>query len=946
MSISTTSSYISTTISTTPPSSQGTTLQRTVLPLPVQGAPVNFTNFNNASVNSSSAFPDSSHEQVVQQKNLERGEKLKVLDSIEQKISHLKDKAHLSEELKQELEDLKVRHKELKAELNETAGKTSPLVDSDGDIVIAYDDESDDESDEGKHAPSAKSRTDTLKKIETKIEQVTKDMRKAEDKGYGKKTKKLTKELHDLKEEKKQLKAEIAEKEGSSSEIIIEEVDDNNAESGSDYSKSSPKGSSQEVDIQTALSNALSDRNLRLKNYHTDFAKLKNEPDNNEKKQECIKAISTLVSEILTLEGLLDKLGAEPPETQPDGSTKSSGLTTLVRRKTKRRQTLSLNSASSSVGKKLSSEAADLNDINQKGNRSSLRFPEDLDFKKHFSEMEIKDIQKLDQEMKDLARQADTILGAMQRLDNNIKDYRKNKDDAPETLKAFEKKLKSLEDQWMKLNESILKKMDEADVLENKVLLQQPKSAKQVEDEYKALIEKYKSPATKALEAKHQDMLDKLKERIDKNFWYRNGYDLVSGAMGFTVSFLLGNSTGRCLPAEHGIWVPAIISGGLHVITATPVVKQLIARNWSADALSALNNNFKLRGAGWSDHWRNETNVPKYSSKNSEDIGKLTIEQRMAQEKSYDELHADRYKTEETGYWLYTMNYTFKAIAMAAASSYFAGAKQFSSPWGVELLAHAVAGALSGAGYIATQQRMRSQNPKATMTPTPTREIYAAEAEYKQSQGNNLRDGLTAWKKKHETQKPDPNDLTERHLHKAIARTERERHIAEQKSWFAGTLRYEFKAQFAGEAKWDTLSEVLGRTLTLFQVGTINYLTTPWRTSPDPLLMFLGHFLPAVALMHPTYVGGFTARPEICGYIRAGIQIYLNGRAQQTVATQVPRQQDQDQSEIVGSASEDSTTHSSEEASTIVEVSDEGKINDSEDDWEGNEKEEDRNIYN
>lgn len=939
--LSTTSSYISTTTSTStaPPSSQGTTLRTAPLSLPVQGFPANFTNFNNARINLASSFPGGSHEQVVQQKNLERGEKLKELDVIEKNITRLEDKARLSEEFEQKLQDLKVHHKELTAELKGNTGKTTLLVESDNEIVIEVDDDSDDESDESNHAPSAKSRTDTLKKIETKIEQVTKDIRKAEEKGYEKKTKKLIKELHDLKKGKKQLKAEISEKEGSCSELIIEEVDDNNVKSVSD-STSTPK------EDQTVIFNALSERNLLLKNYHTVFAKLQKEPDTNEKKQECIKAISTLVSEILSLEGLLDRLGAEPPETQPDGSTKSSGLTTLVRSKTKRDRTLPAKSALSSASKNPSPEVANFNDINQKGMRSSLRFPEDLDLKKYFNEEGVKEIHILNEEMEDLAHQADTIRGAIRRLKDKIGKYRQNKDAAPKTLQAFEKRLKDLETQWIKLCVLIEEKLEKVEKLENKVRPQPLKSAKQVADEYKALIEQYKSPATKALEAKHKDMLDKLQERIDKNFWYRNGYDLLSGGMGFTVSFLLGNSIGRCLPAEHGIWVPSIISGGLHVITATPVVKQLIARNWSADALSALNNNFKLRGAGWGDYWRNETNVPKYSSKNSEDIGKLTNEQRMAQEKSYDELHADRYKTEEAGYWLYTMNYTFKAVAMAAASSYFAGATLWSRSWVVELLTHAAAGGLSGAGYIATQQHMRSQNPKATMTPTPTREIYAADAAAKKSLGNDLRDGLTAWKEKHETQKPDPNDLTERHLHKAIARTERERHIAEQKSWFAGTLRYEFKAQFTGEAKWDTLSEALGRILTLFQVSTINYLTIPWRKSPDPLLMFLGHFLPAVALMNPTYVGGFTARPEICGYIRAGIQMFLNGRAQQTVATQVPRQQDQDQSEIVSSASEDSTTHSSEEASTIVEVSDESTINDSEDGWDGNVKEEDKNIYN
>ena len=206
--LSTTSSYISTTTSTStaPPSSQGTTLRTAPLSLPVQGFPANFTNFNNARINLASSFPGGSHEQVVQQKNLERGEKLKELDVIEKNITRLEDKVRLSEEFEQKLQDLKVHHKELTAELKGNTGKTTLLVESDNEIVIEVDDDSDDESDESNHAPSAKSRTDTLKKIETKIEQVTKDIRKAEEKGYEKKTKKLIKDLHDLKKEKKQLK--------------------------------------------------------------------------------------------------------------------------------------------------------------------------------------------------------------------------------------------------------------------------------------------------------------------------------------------------------------------------------------------------------------------------------------------------------------------------------------------------------------------------------------------------------------------------------------------------------------------------------------------------------------------------------------------------------------------------------------------------------------------
>jgi len=310
------------------------------------------------------------------------------------------------------------------------------------------------------------------------------------------------------------------------------------------------------------------------------------------------------------------------------------------------------------------------------------------------------------------------------------------------------------------------------------------------------------------------------------------------------------------------------------------MVKQIMTRTWTSNSLSALNNNFKLRGAYIGDKRRGELDVRKYDSKDPNRTDKLTIEERLAEEPPFKELYAARYKDEEAGYYFYTLNYSFKAMAAAIMSEYMAGGSTGSKL--LEAFLHGVAGFCSGAEYVSTQQHARSERPNAKVSPVPTREVFAHEVRALQS----LRDDLNA--KLDECRAnatPDPKDPTQRMLTKALRRTDKALMSAELKSQPAGILRHEFWAQFSPEAYEDTWSEVLGRIVSLSPTSVLNEMLSIWRTSPDPLLMFLGHALPAVLLIMPP---GFTSRPLYSGAIRALMQSFHEEKARKAQAAAKP----------------------------------------------------------
>lgn len=457
-------------------------------------------------------------------------------------------------------------------------------------------------------------------------------------------------------------------------------------------------------------------------------------------------------------------------------------------------------------------------------------------------------------------------------------------DVGPKTLAAKEKRLQQYEAEWLQHMSQLMPLLDEWETLVGADPVG-GKSAQQLASERKAVVERCKSLQTVVLEKNYLDKLAKQQERVGDTNAYVLGWDALTGSVGFSVSFLIGNTLGRYLPQPANTYAPPLVSGLLHTIAATPVAKNLMARTWTATSLAELNNYFKLAGAHAGAWIAGTTEQRKYDPKDPAKEGKLTIAEKRAEEtKSFHELSHNRYRDEEAAYWFYTFNYSIKAAACSVVAQFLSQGTEAAR--GTEAALHAWSGACSGAEYIMTQQVARSARPNAKPVAVPTRDIFTAQAVYLKSLRDDVNTVLTG------TRTVPAVDLTNanmRVLRRESHRLEQERIIAERKSQWAGIARHEFVAQFQGDAKWDTLSEALGRIITLVPVTVVNEMCAHMRKSPDSLTMFLGHFLPSVVL-----IGGFTTRPWVCGTIRAGIQAFLTSRESsgaqpsQTVATAIP----------------------------------------------------------
>jgi hypothetical protein len=285
---------------------------------------------------------------------------------------------------------------------------------------------------------------------------------------------------------------------------------------------------------------------------------------------------------------------------------------------------------------------------------------------------------------------------------------------------------------------------------------------------------------------------------------------------------------------------------------------------WTSPVLAELNNNFKLRGASWSDQWHGQTSEKKYFSKDPNHPGKISIDQRMDEERAFTELLGSRYKDEEASYFFYTLNYFFKAVGAAMVSKVFStGTTTYKL---IEASLHTVCGTLSGAKYLMSQQVTRSERTESRNIVTPTREMFAVKVEELQSLQHDVEEKI---KECENNPNHDPRDLTHRLLLKALQQVNNELKIATLQASWLGLLRHEISANFAHGSRLDTIAEILGRSLALMPVSIINQLTEDWRNSSDQWLVFLGHAIPAAVLMLPP---GFTARPLYVGAIRAALQ--------------------------------------------------------------------------
>ncbi|MEY3571932.1 MAG: hypothetical protein RIQ85_2052 [Pseudomonadota bacterium] len=126
-------------------------------------------------------------------------------------------------------------------------------------------------------------------------------------------------------------------------------------------------------------------------------------------------------------------------------------------------------------------------------------------------------------------------------------------------------------------------------------------SLKEINDECQLLLESCKSEKTYSLEEKYDALVSELKQE-HANSPYTPAKIAVAGASAFSVSFLIADTLSRTV--SMSAYIPAFITGTLHVIAAGPVAKSIMPNMWSSPVLAELNNNFKLRGASWGEQCR------------------------------------------------------------------------------------------------------------------------------------------------------------------------------------------------------------------------------------------------------------------------------------------------------------------------------------------------------
>jgi len=544
--------------------------------------------------------------------------------------------------------------------------------------------------------------------------------------------------------------------------------------------------------------------------------------------------------------------------------------------------------------------ATPLKTLHDKTRNSTLLMSGEL--KKHFSVFALQEIDELESQINILANNIDRLYESRRRQieAGSPSGSRKARDQRHREIQSLDKRI-------LKGNIRLGKIIEEREKLEAKVIAPaKVLTPKEQAEHYKSFIESFKSKKTRELEKKHVQLLAEI-EHQSACCCGTYGLQLLGGWAANATSFFIGNSIARAIaPSFAGAIVSVPVSACLHVMVAGPLLKQILDRMWNAPALAEFNNYFKLLGASWGDWARGEENVKKYVSKYPDKTEKLTLAERRAEQRPFKDLLSDRYKTEEAGYYVYTMNYGFKALAAASLATTMSSVSD-TYRWS-EWAAHTVMGWMSGAEYVVAMQESRSQISGAKQIVLPDRATSAAEAEALQSLLDDLQEAL---EKARDRKEKNPADTTERDLLKAIRQTGKSLQAARTRSGFMGTFRHEIKAQFANkEATADTLSESFGRTISLIPTAVLAEYLKPWRASGDFWLVSGAHALQGLLLIMPP---GFTARPVYSGLLRALIQAGMNGRdssaaarSQSSSSGRVPAEEDQDEESIIVEVSSDS----------------------------------------
>jgi len=383
------------------------------------------------------------------------------------------------------------------------------------------------------------------------------------------------------------------------------------------------------------------------------------------------------------------------------------------------------------------------------------------------------------------------------------------------------------------------------------------------------LLKEIKSPETIALENVYDEAFKEYKRELDtwSCTWLSSAAGkLFAGPLGFGTSFLVGNTITRLVPPDHQRWVSYSIgpvwSGAAHALFTGPIANQLLSRMWTSPILGEMKNYFLLLASYGADRWKGELDKKKYRSKDAKKTEKLTIVERWAEERPIAEINRERMKTEETGYLAYTMNYILKGIGPTVAPATFASKDLLTR--GYDAIAHGVAGAISSAEYVYSQQYLRSLDPKAEEKILPTRAISGMEAAKLKSLAKNLEEAIDS-----DQYKNDP--VARPALARLLRTTNRNAIIAERKSQYFGTLKHELMNSLKDvPSRLDMTAEALGRIVSLMFVAGMSQVTSALRQSPHPGLRFLGNVIPAIDLIVPP---GWAFRGLYTGYIRAALEL-------------------------------------------------------------------------
>ncbi len=624
-------------------------------------------------------------------------------------------------------------------------------------------------------------------------------------------------------------------------------------------SKTLPGSEATSDDLIKALTASRTERLKALHEYQNDLSDMKRDNAPEDDIRTCMKEIATLKTEIGVLENLISQISSTPPDPT------SNLAQTLTRHGRRPTHPPAPEGEPSSSGTKAQ---------NADKRRSSFLLSDDL--KELFSNEGLKELDRIESEIEELLKRFENLHADMKKWEKEAEEATHSHD-----REDFEYLSQNFRKAYDATTLKIAKLIDERSKLETIVFPGVSRADRDTRRE--KFLDQFKSQKTRDLEARYKKKLAKLEHKVRAECGSTAMY-YVAGLSAFGASFFIGNALSRIRYAGSA-HTGAFIAALLHVTVAGPVLKQLLAKSWSAPSFVEFNNRVKLAGAKLGDVARGETLVKKYDSKDPKHVGQLTIDERIAEERAFGEILRDRFETEDAPYFFYVLNYLGKAAMAAGMASFMA-----SGGWAAiltELALHSVLGAMSGAETVAGIQHQRSRHPKAELKAVPTRKIYAAEADAKASLLTDLTDALSKWQAR---QDKSPSDTTGPELMKEIRRTTKALETARTKSQLLGTFGNEFVSQFKpGDPLADTASEVLGRWASVVPSAVLSGYLSGARASGDPLLVFLGHALPAVLLISPP---GFAARAVYIAAFRSIIQAMINGSAGH-LAAQAPGAEDE-----------------------------------------------------